>query len=312
MTGAAPLFEAVAHGPDGGRADWLETTDGVPIRAVLWGAQAQKGTVLLFPGRTEYAEKYGPAAVELNARGYAVLTVDWRGQGIAGRMHARRDMGHVGRFTDYQKDVAALLAHARALSLPEPLYLVAHSMGGCIGLRALMEGLPVRAAMFSAPMWGIMMKGALRPFAWSLSSLSRPFGLSGTMSPGQAPHPYVLNAAFEENTLTNDPEMWAMMGRQIAAHPDLALGGPSLNWLYEALSEMRGLNRRPSPDYPVHVFLGTDEQIVDPARIHDRMGRWPGGELTVLEGGRHEVMMELPEMRTRFYDAARALFDAHR
>ena len=41
------------------------------------------------------------------------------------------------------------------LALPRPWRLLAHSMGGTIGLRALTRGVPVAAAVFSAPMWGI-------------------------------------------------------------------------------------------------------------------------------------------------------------
>ena len=42
------------------------------------------------------------------------------------------------------------------------------------------------------------------------------------------------------------------------------------------------------------------------------MGRWRDGTLTVVDGGRHEIMMELPETRTLFHDTACELFEAHR
>ncbi|SHI61400.1 alpha/beta fold hydrolase [Wenxinia saemankumensis] len=309
QTGPAPLHDDVSGAPAGGVAAWLDTDDGVRIRAAAWGGAASpRGTVLMFPGRTEYIEKYGALAGDLTARGFAFATVDWRGQGLAGRMHPQRDLGHVVTFRDYQRDVAALLAFARARALPEPFYLIAHSMGGCIGLRALIEGLPVRAAVFSAPMWGIALTGAMRAAAWGLSTLARPLGLSGRMAPAQAPHPYVLKTGFEDNTLTTDRAQWDRLGRQITAHPDLALGGPSLRWLNEALVEMRGLSRRPSPPVRARCWLGTDERIVDPGRIHDRMGRWPGGALTVVEGGRHEILMERAEIRDPVLDGIEAHF----
>jgi len=50
-----------------------------------WTGQHVKGTVLLFPGRTEYIEKYGPAAADFLARGFATVVIDWRGQGLADR-----------------------------------------------------------------------------------------------------------------------------------------------------------------------------------------------------------------------------------
>ncbi|WP_040753683.1 alpha/beta fold hydrolase [Wenxinia marina] len=307
----APLFEDVADAPEGGVAAWVATMDGVTIRVAAWGHGAPKGTVLIFPGRTEYVEKYGGVAGELLARGYASAVVDWRGQGISGRVHRRPAHGHVAAFRDYQADVAALLRFVRDEGLPQPLYLLAHSMGGCIGLRALTGDLPVRAAAFSAPMWGLNLTPSRRGVAWSLSTLSRTVGLSGVLTPGQLPESYILSVGFEENALTTHRESFQQLVQQLRAHPELALGGPTLRWLNEALREMRGLAARPSPRVPVVAFLGTEEAIVDPGRIHRRMADWPGGRLEMIDGARHEVLMEGPRTRGRILDAAVELFAAH-
>lgn len=293
----APLFEDIADGPAGGAAHWLTTRDGVRIRVAHWSGPDARGTILLFPGRTEYIEKYGRDAREFLRAGLATLVVDWRGQGLADRLVDNAAVGHVGAFPDYQEDVAAMVAHARALGLPEPYYLLAHSMGGCIGLRALYDGLPVKAAVFSAPMWGIQMSTALRPLAWTISTLSRTLQFSHAFAPGQDAVTYVMRATFEENTLTSDREMFDFMQRQLRAHPDLAIGGPSLQWLHESLTEMRTLAQRPAPAVPSLTFLGSDEAIVDPARIRQRMAGWPGGKLVEIPGARHEVLMEVPETR---------------
>lgn len=309
---AAPFYADVAEGPEGGAAHWVTTDDGMRIRVGHWPAPAAtaRGTVLLFPGRTEYVEKYGRDARTLGDLGYATVAIDWRGQGVSARMQDDPAIGHVDDFRDYQRDVRAALAHVRALGLPEPLFLVAHSMGGCIGLRAVLDGLPVRAVCFSAPMWGIRMSAALRPVAWSLAALARPLRFSHVIAPGQKTDAYIMHAAFEANLLTGDEDMYLYMQKQLRAHPDLALGGPSLRWLHEALGEMRTLAGRPSPDLPCLTFLGTREEIVDPVRIRDRMARWEGGRLVTIEGGRHEVLMETPERRTRVFAELASHFDA--
>lgn len=307
----APYFDKVAFGPVGGAAHWLTTADGLKIRVVHWPRADVKGTVLIFPGRTEYAEKYGDAARELQARGYASLAIDWRGQGLADRMTADRMMGHVGAFRDYQHDVSAAVAHAEALDLPRPYYLLAHSMGGCIGLRALHDGLDVKAAAFSAPMWGLSMATWLRPIAWSLPAIARKLGRTEMLSPGQTLDTYVLREDFELNTLTRDRDMWDRLVTQARAHPDLSLGGPSLGWLYEATREMQALSEMPSPPYPCVTFLGTAEKIVDPDRIEQRMARWPNGTLEKITGGEHEVLLEIPKSRQRVFDMTAAHFDAH-
>jgi len=307
----APFFTDIAKGPAGGAAHWVTTADGLRIRIGHWTGADVKGTVLLFPGRTEYIEKYGPAAADFLARGYATVAIDWRGQGISDRTSDIYNMGDVAKFSDYQHDVTAAVAHARALHLPEPFYLVAHSMGGCIGLRALHNGLPVAAAAFSAPMWGITMSTALRPAAWVLSSLSRKIGMDQRFAPGKSGESYVTSCTFDENTLTTDKSMFAFMQDQLRAQPKLGLGGPSLRWLIEALVEMRALSQMPSPDMPCCTFVGTRESIVDPMRIRARMSAWPNGDLHILDGGEHEVMMETPDIRNMVFDTMAAHFDRH-
>lgn len=308
MTEAAPYYADIAGNPDG-VCHWLTASDGVRIRVGHWPLDGARGTVIIFPGRTEYVEKYGRSAAEFAKRGFAAVAIDWRGQGIADRLLENRAVGHVNDFTDYQKDVAAVLAHVETLDLPKPYHLLGHSMGGCIGLRALYDGAPVASAAFSAPMWGIKMSPALRPIAWGLSSVSKPLGFGGVFAPGQQAETYVLRAEPEDNTLTSDANNFAVLQNQLKKHPDLALGGPSLHWLNESLREMRHLAQQPSPDVPSVTFLGSDEAIVDPERIHDRMGRWPGGKLVLLDQGRHEVMMETDQIRTQVFDDAADLFN---
>lgn len=312
MTQTAPYHTDVAGNPDG-ECHWLTCVDGVRVRVGHWRTKTAetKGTVLLFPGRTEYIEKYGSTAADLTAQGFACATIDWRGQGIADRLLDDRAIGHVDVFEDYQLDAKALLLHVQKLGLPEPYFLLAHSMGGCIGLRSLNDGLPVKAVAFSAPMWGIKMSPALRPIAWGLSSVSRQLGFSEAFAPGQKAETYVLRADAADNTLTSDVSSFGLLKEQLTAHPDLALGGPSLHWLNESLREMRHLSHWDAPDLPCITFLGTEEAIVDPARIHERMDRWANGKLVILDGGRHEVLMERAELRDTVIDEIAKLFTAH-
>ena len=310
----APYFADIAHGPDGGQAWWVRTDDDIRLRIGMWPAQEEqqnRGTILLFPGRTEFIEKYGHPAQAFSRAGYTTLTIDWRGQGLSDRLIEDPMPGHVSRFSDYQRDVAAFIRTAKALDLPRPWHLFAHSMGGCIGLRALTEGLDVASCVFSGPMWGIQLSPGLRPFAWGLSWASRYIGMGHTYAPNTPRESYVLAEPFETNKLTRDKDMYQLMVDQMHAQPGLALAGPSLSWLYEALHEMRVLSHLPSPDLPCLTILGSDEDIVDPSRIHDRMRRWPSGHLELIQGGRHEVLMDSPDMRgpvlqqiTTFYDIA--------
>lgn len=305
----APFLTDICDIAPNGTAYWLDTSDGVRARAVLWGKETAKGTVLLFPGRTEYAEKYVHTAAALSMGGYATFAIDWRGQGLADRLIDDPLVGHVDRFSDYQRDVAAMVQAADALELPKPYFLIAHSMGGAIGLRALMQGLPVAASVFTGPMWGIEMNPATRPAAWAITWASRVIGAANGYAPGTRPEAYVLSEPFKDNTLTTDADMFTFMQDQLMAQPELCLGGPSLNWVHEALRETLDLSRQPSPDLPCLTFLGTNERIVDPRRIKYRMARWPRGELVMVTGAEHEVLMEKTRTRADAIDRITKFFD---
>lgn len=306
---SAPLFDDVSDGPLGGVAHWITTSDEVRIRIGHWRPVGPaQGTVLMFPGRTEFIEKYGHVARQLAARGYATLAIDWRGQGLSDRPLKDGRIGHVAQFIDYQKDIAAVMRAARELDLPRPFHLLAHSMGGAIGLRAVMEGLPVQTCAFTAPMWGIQLSPAMRPFAQALAFGGTRLGFGEHVAPNFPPESYVLTQSFEGNTLTTDADMYKQMQDQLAAHPELGLGGPSLNWLRESLSETSHLVERSSPDIPCVTFLGSVEKIVDTQRIHDRMEVWPRGTLEIIDGAEHEVLMEAPATRAAVFDRLEILF----
>lgn len=305
---AAPFFADLAEGPAGGRTVWLRADDGLRLRAGLWQA-GDAGTVFVFPGRTEVVEKYGRLAGDLAARGLSCVAIDWRGQGLADRVGRDPMMGHVGVFADYQRDWDAVLAFARTAGLPRPFYLIGHSMGGAIGLRALLrDDQPFAAAVFSAPMWGISMSRRMRPVAWAVPRAARAVGRGEVYSPGAQRDSYLATAAFEGNTLTTCPDQFAYMQRQVRHDNRFALGGPSIHWLHEALEEIRVLRRAPLPAVPALTGIGSDETVVDPVAITALARRWSGSRFTRFDGARHELFMERAEVRDRFLDATVDLF----
>ncbi|MEL7258902.1 MAG: alpha/beta hydrolase, partial [Pseudomonadota bacterium] len=87
----------MAEGPEGGVAYWITATDGVRLRLGVWPGNSEgiSGTVFLFPGRTEYVEKYGKTSIDLSRAGLHVAVIDWRGQGLADRVASDPILGHV-------------------------------------------------------------------------------------------------------------------------------------------------------------------------------------------------------------------------
>ena len=298
----APFFGDISYGPENGAAHWTTTSDGVRIRVGHWPLSDAHGTVFIFPGRTEFIEKYGQIAAAMAIRGFASIAIDWRGQGLADRLLENPLVGHVAQFSDYQKDVVAMMRAARDLNMPRPFFLLAHSMGGAIGLRAVMEGMAVEAVAFSGPLWGIKIAPHLRPMAWILGHLMPRIGHGHRLPPTTRLEHHVLADGFENNLLTRDKAQFEIMHQQLLAHPQMALGGPSFVWLREALLETRHLVSRPSPSLSCVTFLGSNERIVDVPEIHRRMSEWKGGRLEIVPGGEHEVLMESTDVSGPNFD----------
>lgn len=306
--GPAPFYSDVALGPENGAAHWAQTSDNLRIRIGSWPLEKAQGTVLIFPGRTEFIEKYGQIAQAFAVRGLASAAIDWRGQGLSDRLSDNPLLGHVEHFPDYQKDVAALVRAMRALDMPRPYFLLAHSMGGAIGLRAVIEGFAVQAVAFSGPMWGIKIAPHLKPAAWLLTRTMPRIGQGHRLPPGTKLEHHVLADGFENNLLTRDKAQFDIMRQQLITHPDLSLGGPSYIWLREALAETRHLAGRPSPSLPCITFMGSNERIVDIPAIHNRMQGWHGAKLEIVPGGEHEVLMENASVTGPLFDMMVAHF----
>ena len=305
----APLYADLAEAPSDGYAIWAEAADGVRLRLAFW-PRGDKGTVLVLPGRTEFIEKYGRTAREFTQRGYAMACIDWRGKGLSDRLVPNRQIGHVEHFRDYQSDLQALLKAAAKAKLPRPYFLCAHSMGGTIALRALHENLDVVKSVFSAPMWGLLIDPLWRPLVQAVAAGSRTVGLGQEFAPGTGPKNYIASHEFEDNSLTSSRDGWDYMCRLINEHPGLEIGGPSIQWLYAALTETRELMSMTPPLLDLLCLVGSDEKVVDKKDMAEYMERWPNGQLSIVTCARHEIFMESPEIRKRTHDIMDAFFMA--
>ena len=299
MADPAPLHSALSGAPEGGVATYRTTRDGTRIRVATW-AGGNRGTALVLPGRTEYIEKYAHVIGHLVGMGFAVACIDWRGQGLSTRINGTTDLGHVRDFSEYQQDMAVLLE--AAADLPRPLHLFAHSMGGCIGLRALVEGLPAASASFSAPMWGLHLPGPQRMLAPYALRMMRTFGQSEKYAPGARGADHVTLRRFEGNPLTTDPDQYRRMQMLVEEVPDLALGAPSVGWLAAAFDEMEALFDVDLPLVPVLAGCGSEERVVSYSAVVSQLERMRNATFVNVEGAQHELWMERPELRDPFWD----------
>src|SRR5262245_27217009 len=126
-TGAASMdliASARNPAPSGAVTGTIETSDGIRLRVARWEATVapQRGTVCLFQGRTEFIEKYFETIADLRRRGFAVATLDWRGQGLSQRLVDNPAKGHVRSFRDFDRDLDAFMRQVVEPNCKPPYY----------------------------------------------------------------------------------------------------------------------------------------------------------------------------------------------
>ena len=285
----------------------LTASDGVRLRAALWRG-GDRGLVLLLNGRTEFLEKCAVPAAELVQRGFSVVSVDWRGQGLSDRLLANPLKGHIARYTDYHIDLAALLGHPSVASIGGRRVMLAHSMGGAIGLGAIARGVvSPDAVILSAPMLGIELGRAGRLATSAILPIARLFGWLDRWPPLVPETPYVFEP-YEDNVLTSDRAMFEWMANAFRAEPRLQLASPTFGWLDASLDECAFLARQGRLECPALCLLGTEEAVVDARAIRTATPRL-GADLAVIEGARHEVLIETAALRAKAWTEIDAFLD---
>lgn len=311
----APLFQDIAGYPKSGEAFWIHAEDQTRLRIGAFTPSTPcKGTVLVFPGRTEYIEKHGPTVAELARSGFACLVIDWRGHGLSDRLTEDNMISHVDRFSDYHKDVTAMVQAAERLEMPKPWYLMGHSMGGLVGLGAMIRGLKVAACAFTAPLWGIPLSSLERGLAWPLTGGAKFLGKGYRYAPGskgQRGQCYVLSVGADGNRLTSDPERFQSLVSQARALPNMQTGAPSMGWVFESLKACRSLSKLPSPKVPCLTFCGKLDEVVDIRAMENRMSRWSDGRFELIENAKHDLFSEVPSVREKVISQISEHFHNH-
>jgi lysophospholipase len=291
----------------------LATPDGVNLRVAFWNARLSegeqaRGTVFVLQGRAEFMEKFNEVFEDVLSRGYAIATLDWRGQGGSSRLLGNRRKGHVEDFTDYLIDLDCLVDEAHRRGMPEPFTIIAHSMGGAITLLALARGPSAFArAVLSAPLvkiHGLKSLWATTLFAQTLSSI----GFSSAYVPfgnGRS----IMEKPFEGNPLTRDPTRYERSQIRLRACQHLALGDATVGWVDAALHALKSMQKDDFGDAnrtPILMLLAGADTIVDTPAAEELAQRMRGASAIVIPGARHEILMEIDDARGEFWRA----FDA--
>jgi lysophospholipase len=271
-------------------------------------ATAPRGTCALLNGQTEFIEKYFEVIDALRQRGFAVATMDWRGQGGSQRFLADDSRkGYVRDFTEYDDDLAAFLDQIVAPMGDARPVALAHSMGGHNLLRTLARKPDGFAkAVLTAPMVAVSFRGYA---AWIVRLVTV---LQNRLGRGQAwvwgmeerdPH----RMTFARQMVTSDEARFLRTQEILRAHPDLRLAGATWAWLGAALRSMAWLKTQgPKITTPLLVIGAGADRIVLTAQTRAFAARLPNARYIEIAGAGHEMLMERDVFRAQWWQA----FDA--
>jgi len=290
---------------EGGQVQILTTEEGIQIRTITWLPDGlAKGTILLCQGYSEFIEKYDEVIQHLLDRQFAVLTFDWRGQGLSSRLINDPQKGHISSFSDFIKD-ANLVQEKLMQAMPSPHFVMGHSMGGHLAFRLLQE-YPQRfqKAILCAPFFGWSPNfGAGKlpsKMVIIIASFMKLLGYGQSYTYGATP-PYL------EKTLGGQTSDRVRFQKRVAFYkkePYILMGGPTWSWILESTKSLQLIlkqERIAAIQTPTLLVSGAKDGMVSPEAHHQMTARCEQITLVDYPEAMHEILMEMDAIQTQFW-----------
>ncbi len=293
-----------------GRSGELLADDGLALHYRLFLPPGADTLVVLCAGRTESVIKYQELIFDLGRRNLAVAVLDHRGQGLSGRESADPHHGHVRSFDHYVQDFALFMGQ-----VIEPLgfkrhWLLAHSMGGCIGaLYLARHEHPFERCVMSAPMFAIHTSPFPRWLARGLARVQSlghdKRGLPGYIVTGKA----YQRQPFADNRLTHSRVRFEHYQDWYEEYQRAQMGSPTAHWLAAAFGAMaQAIAEAGKISIPVQVLVAGDDAIVARDGQQAFVQGLQQGQCHVIDGAWHELLVESDDYRNQALDLAWQFF----
>ncbi|MHB8736986.1 MAG: alpha/beta hydrolase [Candidatus Dormibacteria bacterium] len=257
------------------RSHYLIGSDGLQLHYLTWTPEKKPRWLLIVAhGQGEHAGRYENLADHFVPRGAAIYAIDHRGHG-----RSAGPRGHVADFAQYVSDLNLLVELARAHHPGVPAVLIAHSYGGAIGLKYLVDHPDaVDLAIVSSP----MLRLRIQVPGWRLR-LAR--GMARVYPR------YSERNRVDPAMVSRDPDEVRRYAEDPLVH-DRITAGAYMAWMAAASEVMEHARDIRTPVLLVH---GGSDPILDTAATEElhRKLEAPGSEIHLYPGLLHEPFNEL-------------------
>lgn len=261
-----------------------------------------RGSMIFQAGRGDIFEKYLESLAEWHEAGWNLTGFDWRGQSGSGRMLTDPTVGHIDSFDIWVQDLADFVSEWRAQT-PGPHILAAHSMGGHLAMRYLIDHRPgLDGAVFSAPMLKVVSKPLPEKVAAFVARMFVRFGFAEQHAWQENERPSIPGSS-RQKLLTHDFERYSDENWWLREKPELKIGPPSWQWLvaaYQSSAQMFAKNTFEQVVTPVCIVGAKKDRLVNAKAIKIAADRLPNAQLMMHAFAAHEVLRERDDMRDIF------------
>jgi lysophospholipase len=288
--------------PEGATVAVVTTKDGVKLRAMSALARKAKGTVVILGGRADFMERYFETARDVMARGFSVASLDFRGQGGSQRVTSDPMRGFVRSFADYDEDLRAFMADVVLPECPPPYFILAHSTGGNIALRAALQQVWFKKCILTSPLVNVHYGAWPVPMVRLLTGGASLCRFGWAYLPGMRKTPFA-RGDFEGNPLTSDQKRWNRDMSVIEAAPKLSVGGPTYGWLSAAMGSfatLRRIGEGTALRAPTLAVLAGFDIVVDNQATRDLERRLSNFSTVTIPESKHEILHERDHIRAQF------------
>lgn len=256
-------------------------------------ADNPRGVIVISHGFTESIKKYSEAIYYMLQQGYNVFGVDHHGHGRSYRRNENPYVVDTNRFDDYVRDLHHAIEYIlKPVSGGLPLYLYAHSMGGCIGAW-MIERYPdlFQKAVLTSPMLGLSFGKIPIHVVYAAASVK---GIGARKhGPLEPVYRFEQEPDFEHSCDSSECR-YLYYHKKRLEDPALQMNSPSINWGKHAVrfcSLVRAVWATALIRIPVLLCQAGEDTVVKNASQDLFASRVKNCELFRVPGMKHELYM---------------------